>query len=163
MRAGRSLLNPADVQPAGRAGRRQGPWWRPGSRGGCVSPPRSVARPHTRSVLAGPQVAIAAPPRNNCSVYGGWRHHLEVRFCHVFRPPRLIVCSNHAFLPTVSMQTGLSAAQSTRTPASSKRWAYRARHRISHGRRHSARSTRHLISAADRLSQSTEINRQAAK
>jgi ATP dependent DNA ligase domain len=44
-------------------------------------------------VFAGPQVAAALPPRGNCSFYGGRRHQLEVRFCHVIGPSHPHYCS----------------------------------------------------------------------
>ena len=44
-------------------------------------------------VLAGAQVGVGEPLGRNCSFYGGWRDQLEVRFGHVFRPPRATDCS----------------------------------------------------------------------
>ena len=47
-------------------------------------------------MLAGPQLGIGAPPRGNCSFYGGWRDQLEVRFRHCFRPSRFLTDPNNA-------------------------------------------------------------------
>ena len=78
MRTRSALFNSTDVQ------------------GGCfkVHLVRSVSRPlwsldlGLGQVLPGPQVAIAASPRGNCSFYDGRRDQLEVPLTHVIGPPR---------------------------------------------------------------------------
>ena len=56
-----------------------------------------------RQVFAGAQVGIGTARRPNCSYFGVRCHQLEMRFCHVFCPLRVIDCSNNA-LNTNSMQ-----------------------------------------------------------
>src|ERR1700674_3024251 len=68
-------------------------------------------------VFAGPQIGIFAPKRRNCPIYGGWRHELEMRFCHANCPLIHSYCRiNDHF--SDSMQSKLS--RPARSPVSAQ-------------------------------------------
>jgi len=78
-----------------------------------------------RQVLAGAQVAIAASPGCNCSVYGSWRDQLEVSFRDAVGPPNLMYWSyNCLFTNSVKPDDGPNAQSSlpTVTKALRVRW-----------------------------------------
>ena len=111
MGAGRALLDPADVQrrrpevhlvppQVHQLGRPQAmPVGHKDHRGVPVAPAVSRGGFHQPldlglgQVLAGAQVAVGGPLGANCSIYGGWRDQLEVRFGHTFRAPGVTDCS----------------------------------------------------------------------
>jgi hypothetical protein len=44
-------------------------------------------------VLPGPKLGVFLPLGTNCSIYFGWRHHAQVRFCHMKPMSLLVDCS----------------------------------------------------------------------
>src|SRR5262245_4947105 len=49
-------------------------------------------------VLAGAQLAVGETLGGNCSIYGGWRDYLQMRFGHAVRGSRQLDCSYNGSL-----------------------------------------------------------------
>jgi hypothetical protein len=84
MSAGGTVLDPAagrTVRPlAARAGRRPGSWWVAVPVPVCLGGLDQGLYFGRRQVLSGAEFGVRASGWDNCSIYLGWRHELEMSF-----------------------------------------------------------------------------------